>query len=113
MIDDDESAEQRIAIGVVHDERAAGLEGDFGDVVLRDVSAVAGSFRSVEASMMRSMQTISRVEFLRGELELVALADGEVAFAHPEEAGLEAIRLRSARLARARRRGRARRRSAR
>ena len=33
------------------------------------------------------------VEFLRGELQPVALADGEVAAAHPEQAGLEAVRL--------------------
>ena len=91
LIDDHEAAQDRIAIMVVHDERAAGLDGDFRHVVARDEIAVLG--HDVERRGIDDLLDGDdlRVQLLGGELDLRALAYGEVALAHPEDARLETV----------------------
>src|SRR5262249_10135266 len=91
IIDDDESAEQRVPIGIIHDERAAGLDGDFGNIVARDVVAAGEFLERGGVDDALDAHDLS-IELLRSELDLGPLADGEVPFAHPEKARLETIR---------------------
>ena len=93
LIDEHETTEQRIAIRVVHHERAARADGDFGHVIPRDVVATFGDvFERRGVDDFLDGDDLG-VEFLRREFQLRPLADGEVAFAHPEEAGFETVRL--------------------
>src|SRR5438105_1055173 len=88
LIDDDEAAHDRVAVVVVENERTAGLDGDLGDVVFRDVIARLGQ-RLERRGVNDALDAHDfRVKLLRGELELVALADVEPLPAHPEQARL-------------------------
>ena len=63
-----------IPVVVIHDERAARLDGDFRDVVARDVAArLSHGFQRGGVDDAIDGDDL-RIEFLGGELQLVALA---------------------------------------
>ncbi len=82
-----------ILVVVVHHQRSAGLDDYFGHVIAGDVRAALGDGLERGGVDDAVDGDDLRIEFLRGQLELVARPGSEVAAAHPEQPGPETVGL--------------------